>query len=686
MAQFVLPSGELTTADGPAAEQLRSQGVHELSAQQAHSNDLHEQYSSWLYAPPAAAAIEALRTTFPGVQAAGLGALEAASPDMAKSAADFIQGTVEAHPSAAKFGMGVGILGSAAATGGLSLVAQGVLGAAYRADDLALQHIQDPEGSEKMFAHYGAGAILDMALGAGFGVAAGKLLGAVGNKLAQGGARKAGEAIEAKGEDMLMSTTLPGKSQPWLGAKGALDDAKAYIVNNDMAGKTPKELKALISERSQVTQSLINETRTTTKGIPLPVNTQLTLAGQLRTALSGTGAEKSIMGLLDPTRKFNVAKLHNMRMRLDKLVNWAEPSSAYSQSVMKGRDLLSQAIDGHLIGLQSNPVMVDQATRWAAANKEFSTLMNLKGALKAAGPASTSVMDTLTSIGSKLGIGGMIAQGVGVGTGGAAGLVLKGVSDVAGALPKTLPATSLVGLGRLLQKFDERVVQGTVNRMGGGVFEAAGQRAGLQTAHFNALSSVLGLFRDQPLSMAPALASHLEKQGVPPQVVDATLVPATRAVQHLAKVLPRSPWTGMTLTPIPWAPTLKDKAQFMERASAALHPLETLHGNPSDVQMATIREVYPALFAKVGDIIQQHASRNPGLPPAGVRWASKVAGLPASPLALPQMRATIVQEDQQAQAQRQLESQKANARRNPSPGRPAGTQDDFTTRLQKLQK
>lgn len=659
--KFLLPNGDVSTADSEDSRQaLLAAGATPASDAELHVNDLKQQYSHWYYAPEAAA-LGMARMALPGATSAVLTGISAFDPEMATSAAEHIKGIDEANPLfAGSMGSVLGVAG----TGGAGLAvkgvakmaaAGGVLAAAGLSDqktidNLALAHIQTPEGGEKVMAELGVAALI----GAPLAVLGNKVTGWVANK----GLSRTGAAIEEKGEQVLANRAIPKPAQEKLAQSGLLDDAKNYLQQNKLVTKSPSEVKAFLKDRAGVTKSVIDEARVATQTERLDMTTQLQFAQTMRQQLAGTPVLPKAMKAFD--EPWGLEQLHNLRMSIDKATNYAEPSSLYTQNLMAARDTVNKQLDDLFAGWASNPALAEQATRWQAANTEYNVIMKLGGALKIKGAGGPGLLSALAGGASKAGNYAMGGAMFGMGPGAVAGMALKGGAAAARAVEKGAHGSALVGLGKALQTFDESVVQVVANGLVGGTPGAAQRVAGQAAAtipNYNEILSLVNLAAMQPTEVVPRMAQHLEEQGVPGELADAAVPQGLKTIQYLAGEARQlqNPYLGQTVAPSQWHAPLKAKAEFAEKVNAVNNPLWAL-ANPTPTRIAALKAAYPNLMTRVQGMVAEHAATRPDMSPAARKWAAHVTGLAAGPMGIPALRAALAFGDQQLAAARQQQS------------------------------
>jgi hypothetical protein len=661
--KFITGAGEVFTAQSPAdADKLRQLGLKELSAEDVRVDDLKKQYSSALYGP-VSAGLGLVSGGLPGATSAVVGGLTAIAPETGHAVSDAIAGIEGAHPIPNIAGIAGGAIGGAMLSGGVSLLANAgrvatvakgaVLGAAMVADSLALQHLDSPEGAEKIPAALGLGALFG-GLGSIVFPGAMKWVGA-------GGGSKVGQALEEKGAAKLAEKTPLGNPgvQAQLEKQGAADAVADLAKQHDLFGKSPKQVRAKLADILKSSTATMNEAKAVSTET-LPADEAGKFMNELRQRLAGTGvkgAEK-----VEQT----VGDLHQLRIKLDKQINWQDPNSAVSQKLIGARDFLDSQITKLLEhNATINPALAgDQVARWQAANADYAATKALQDAMRYGEATGKS---WLGSVGHKVASAG----GTGVLFGGMAGnpgtmasgaAMWAGGKVTEGLAEGQASARVVQGLGKFLQTFDEHVVQSvktglektgvakTTDKLG----PAAVKLAGL--ADYQTIAAGISWVTENPSRAIPRMAQHMEEQGIPGPLVDSTAPQAIKAAQYLKSVIAMDPWVGQSVAPTQWQPTVAQKAAVVDAANAINNPLWALN-NPTPGRMAAVKAVYPTLAEKVSLMVAQEAAARPDMSLAARRWASAITGQPATPLATQLAQVAQARLDMAEKLQAQVQKQ-----------------------------
>lgn len=251
MAQtkFVLGSGEVfTTGSDADAAKLRDVGVREATAPEVRHQDLKDKYSgNWTgLGEAASSALGGIAAAANGfnqmnpigalASAGAVTALGAASPDAAKTTADYTEGVNAAHPWANKAGAVAGAVAGGAAWQAGNAAWRFATGAAQSGaatlDDLAMKHMQTPEGAEKIGLAVGINALI----GGTLNVALGGMASWLGP---EAGLAKTGHALQDTAADIAQSRAINPDS---LSAGGFIKSAGQAVAT---AGKVAGAAKVM---------------------------------------------------------------------------------------------------------------------------------------------------------------------------------------------------------------------------------------------------------------------------------------------------------------------------------------------------------------------------------------------------------------------------------------------------------
>lgn len=674
--KFVLGSGEIVTpGSAKDAQMLREAGLREAGGEDIRVDALKKQYSDWQYGV-AAAGIGALNTALPGATGLVAGGVGMVDQEAGHRLADAVEGIEAAHPYAHTAGMVAGALvPGGAAMKGMSLAktaAVGALqGAAMTADDLALEHLRTPEGSEKTLAAMGLGALFGGAANAAtFGLAKwarGGTTVTAGGQWTQeaGGIGRMGERMEAKGTAGVAATSPVGN--PGVVAKlqemGVVEPVEALAEKYDLYRASPRAVRAKLGDVIKTAEATMNEAKAISSEA-LPAQAQVKFVTDIKAQLAGTDLAETVAKKVSVAEGQTVAELHQLRIKLDKNVNWKDPSSAASQKFIAARDMVNDHIKSVLEhNAEINPDLAgDQVERWLMANSEYRGAKALQDALRyseASGKSFLSQVGGMAATMGKWGAAGSLMSGnlAGVAGGGAlwaGGTAVQAASDAA------LGSQALRGLGKFVQAFDDKVVQTVAS----GLAEKgmSGKLLGAPLTEMTGLNDYVttaaGIkwISENPAQAVPEMAQRMEDAGVPGEVIDSAVPQTIKAAQYLGSVAPKDPWLGTTVAPTAWQPTLRQKAEFIDRVNAVNNPLWALQ-NPSPVRMEAVRAVYPILAQRAALMVAQEAATQASMTLAARKWAASVTGQSATPLSNPQARAAMAlidaQEQQQAAGQAQ---------------------------------
>ncbi len=651
---FITGSGEIFRPfDETEAAKLRQLGLKEATAGDEHHDELRQQYSSWMYAATAET-LGAVHTALPGATGAVLTGLDKVSHGAAQGAANFIEGVQAGNPVAYGAGMlagGVVQLGintaaeftPAGPAGAAAVGAASFMGMTF--DDLALKHINTPEGAEKTAAALATAGVIGAGLGlTGFGVAAW-----IGKK----GLSVMGAKLQAGAEKTLAKETAVGN--PGVAARleetGAVEKTNELIKKYDLLGQGKAGVETRLTAIAKKAEKAMQEAKSVTTET-MDMASQVSYARNLQMAVGDTPKfMEKVAGA--PFRKpQTVAELHALRTELDDAVNWAETTSPLSQRMIAARDIVDEQITKtfqHAAETSDSDLVLGQLSRWQTANADFSAAKALQDALKYSEATGKSLIQN---------VGKWVSRG-GAGT--------AGVSALHGNVPGVLSGLGAYGAGKVIQESGAFIAKGVVGagKMmqsfdGSFLSTVLGQTAVAITTKLTATAGVLGLpdylvaaastthSTEDPTKAVQDMAQTLEDQKVPGAIIDAVVPQNIRALQYLNSQVPKSPWTGTTVAPVPWAPSLKQKSEFLEKANAVSNPLEALR-NPTPAKMEALRAVYPIMGQQAALIAAQHAATKPNLSLRQRRRLSLITGQPATPLSSPLAQGIMAQVNAQAQ-------------------------------------
>lgn len=638
LPKFVTGDGEIITPNTPEdAAKLRMTGLDEASDQAIHIESLREQYSSWAYAPLAVAS--GLVQGIPGASTlllAGAGLADGA--EGAQNVGDAMAGLDAAFPKLSGAGQLAGSLGASALTLGTAGAAAGAgavaaagagTGALYTADQLAMDHATTPEGAENIAAQLGVGAVV----GAVTSLATMGLLKGAGSLLKK--APGAGKALQDSAEKLQMGGLLTSEGVAKMEADGSIDAVREYATKNKIYKMDPTKAKEFIQTRLRAATGQLEEAKAAFSA-PIDFGDQLVMANELRAQLAGL--QKPLQVALKAfDGGYDLNRLHVLRQKLDKLVNWGDPTSAYSKRIMGARDTVNRVIDTYVNkGNLAGPEMAEQARRWYAGNAEYATLSKMRDSLVVGRKAGRSMLGSLGVGGA--GVAGAAASALGVPFG-----VVAGAGAVAGAASsgaaRKAGAWSLEKLGGALLAADHAMVQHVSDGLmgeAGRTLAVAAAGAAIGSDSFESIRTGLLAASDRPDDAAIGVATALEDQGLPGEVVDALMPQQLAAMQYLQAALPRSPFIGQSVAPSTFLPSREEKLAFMDKVAVVNDPSLAVR-EPNAARMATLEAVYPSIAQRVKALAAAQAATRPDLPAKGRQWAAAVLGGSASPLSTPAM-------------------------------------------------
>lgn len=677
--RFMTGSGEVLTADdAKMAAQFRDLGLKEAGPPDMHHEELKQQYSSWMFAP-AAAALGVANTVLPGATGAVMSGVDAISHTQGKMMADYVEGVSAAHPIA----KGLGQIAGAVTPGGLATSGTGKVGAALTGgvsgagmafDDLALQHVRSPEGGEKVLATMGVGFLLGGALGVGAHVA-GDWASKAGTFVAKGGIGKTGANMILTAEESLQG----GEKTPfqeWLGKSGkTLEKGGKYgMVGGAMAanpagfgagaatyagGKAIQSFahsevipntgalagKVLMDFDENVLQVLLgNAPAKMGKGSRGAVGFAPGAAEAVSDAQKQAVGDyavthyKPVNDFLRTgknTSKFSDAEIQGTIGHLDAAISGRtlpEDTTLYRGVV--GHPEIAAAQPGDII---TEPGFMSTAKRQRSA-REYTYRYTVDGYDH---PEFSSVHPdaNMLVIRAKAGQPGMDIN--------------KDVHGMVGG--QGFETDNEVLLPRNTQLRVTEVVPAAGGKARHVIVEPyvpePAKPLGLDK--YTIMAGGLSWTATNPTDAVPKMAQSMEDRGVPGDIIDSSIPQHIKAAQYLNSVLPKSPWIGTTVAPIPWCPTLTQKAQFMDKVNTVNNPLWALE-NPTPGRMEALRAVYPVLGQQTALLASQIAAGNPNLSVKERKRLGLIAGIPGTTLSDPKAQAMISQmtaQSEQPQAQ-----------------------------------
>lgn len=643
LPQFTLGSGEVLTAkDSKEVEHFREMGLKELTADDQRTNSLKEQYSSWMLAPEGFA-LGVADAVLPGATSAVVNTLGAFSPELGLTTGDFIKGVKAAHPLSSTVGQVAGAVG-----GGIETLAQGAVraaelgalgGAARSADSLALEHIGTPEGAEKVAATIGLGALIGGAVNVG---AQG-----LGSWIGKRGFGKLGQELESSATGSIASKTLgnPGV-QARLDETGAQESAMALAQKYELLDKAPKVVRAKLADVIKSSEVELNQVKALSSETLLAE--QAALSQDLAQLTQGTPVKLSSKFASEPQ---TLGDLHQLRIKIDKAVNWRDPSSEASQKLIQARESVNQFMSQVVAKAGQG---TDAAERWATANGEYSAAKSLQDAMRYSEATGTSF---LGNIAGKLKGTGKFGVGAGIGTMNPLGVAGGAGTYAAGMAVEQLAESNVApmvvkGLGKAIQAFDNEVVSSIENglaRAGATPNGAAAVENAFKLTDYDVLSAKIKWTGENPTEAVPQVAEHMASRNIPGPVIDAALPSALKAAAYLKTQVPIDPWAGSTVAPLPYQPTLRQKAQFVDKVNALNNPIWAIN-NPTPERLAAVQAVYPELIAKVSNLTAQEAATRVHMALVARKWASAITGIPATPLSTPMARTAMASAGQPQQS------------------------------------
>jgi hypothetical protein len=689
---FILGDGSVFNAGDADVSRLRGLGLQEATSQDLKVSALAEKYSSGWYAP-VSAALGAVEGGLPGAESAVLGGLDTMNPQAGAAAHDFVQGVEAAHHPSNIAGMVGGMVGVAALTGGTSAaglagkaVVQGSFGAAaMHADSMAVEHLQTPEGSEKIAMTLGITAMFGGVFSWGAGAAAKWVGGGV--------ASRAGVALEGKAAAMKESGSLVNnpavqehlaelpdreaqtKVAQFVKEFGLGTEAPKVVrkTTNEVvenAGKTMHELKVISTDALSAEvnnnfavdlQPLLKDTdfAGTVKGPPRAKGPQgPSLEGFESNSLTPEAALPALSK--DFTVPKTVGELHELRVGLDNQIiqnPHGVEESLYQRNIKAARALVDQHIKDTLVGNEGiNGLAHDLLDRWTTANRQFHAGMLLKDAIKVSQADGKSLLAQLGQRAVAVGGTGAAFQAFGGNPGGVAmGVATYGAGKLMQAAGTgAVGSKAVAGLGKLLLKTDEHIVQTMVGRLTGKTLPkaAAAATAGVMAklSDYDKASASVQWVSENPTRAAPKMAQAMEAHGLPGQVVDSAIPQQIKNAMYLNSVRPQNPWVGKTVAPNPWVPSLKDQV------NAVNNPIWALH-NATPERLAAVKATYPLMYQKYAAMVAEEASQRPDLNFHARRWASTITGLPSNPGSDPASISARMVYDHQRQVTQQHQKQ-----------------------------
>lgn len=634
--------------------------------------DLAKEYSSWLYAP-AAAGISMVESALPGAIGGILNAGATINPQGAAQAGEELQAIQDAHGFASGLGTGAGLAEGAIAMGGMGLAKTaatvGLQNAAHTADEMALRHIQEPEGSEKIAATLGTsflfGAMTAVVINKGFKALGGGKLGEVG----------AGLEKKADIADRVRSAVGNPGVQADLEAQGTKDTVQAFAEENGLYKLPTNQVRSTLREVIKGAEKDLNQVKAVATET-LPVQDQIAFSDELRPLIKGTGVgvktetplATTVDGVAGETGPIlapkTIGDLHQLRIKIDKLTNHGDPTSEVSQKLLQARQVVSDYMDKVLAhNAKVNPELAgDQVGRWAKANADYNSAKSLQSALQYAEKTGESWVSKVARKAQSAGETSALFSGLG---GNPMGVAAGLATSVAGGAVRGLANGAakpyvLRGLGKFMQAFDSKVVQ-TIT----GGFEKAGTAPeafapAFTLNDYEKVKSTIAWITENPAAATPNAVDSMEKAGVPGALIDVAVPQQIKAAQYIKSQMPVDPNLNQTVAPTQFTPTLTQKAKVIEAVNAINDPLRVLKA-PTPGGMAALRAVYPILANKAAQIVSTQSANQANMSLAARLWAGQVTGRPGTPLALPRTKAAMGLVDHQTLGGNQQAQQGGNA-------------------------
>ena len=703
--QFIDGSGNLVTAESDAQAALWTQhGLAPASDADLHHAAIAQEFGGWSGKLIAASA--GVAQSIPGLGAAftyGAAALATLGSDQSfttnlQGAGRIISGAQEANPLTGMAGEGAGfaaqmvagpvvaaVKGVKAAVTVASVAKSAALGAGISvgmtANELALEHANTGQGSEKMFSRIAWSAGLGAMLNVGISQAApaiGRAFGAGSSKIGEAGTELADAAANI-GQKRIMQQSAITK----LADSGRNPEVQAYMGKRGMWNMTQDKITAVVKDDMAKAKGLFKEAKFGSD-VRMDLSSQIALNNDIKLMAKGLDptVTTNILKSIGPKSPASLAQLHNAREALDKVANYEAPASGYTQNLQ----VIRNAIDDSIDTLLSNSPDGSRKIAWNEANYLYRNSAAVGNGLNQAAAEGKGFWSWAGGIvGGASGAAAASSVGAPVALGSAGGAAIgNAVGGLVGNAKKAgLAEKGMRNLGAMFTSFDSDVAKVVVGKLGSA--PGAGvvaEESVLHLGHYNQVAPILQMVAQNPQQSTTDFVANLDAQGVPGPMQDRMVAKHQEAVNFLASMLPKPANQGSTVAPTASQPTREQKMMFMEAAEAIRNPIGAMT-QPTPTKLATVKQIYPEVFAQLQAVVGSQVAQRGNLSPSGRKWAGKIMGMPADHMSTPTAQQMLKQLDAMRQMAAQQQAQQAGGGGSPPGGSSATISETQSERLSK---
>lgn len=680
----------VSTGDKFEAAKYENMGYRQASPADISADQIRQKYSgAWNTA--AAFGVGAV-SAVPGALPLATYATDAIAGNPNGTAATWVGGLEQAHPTAALLGetagsvaaytTGEGLL-TKAGLEGAGLVAQAtrsgivnsLLGYGKKEDNLLLQHAISPGGDEHVFADIGLDDAMNAAIGAAIPV------GMKGVSKAAGYLGKAGDALAAvKDKNAILDIQKVNEGLEL----GRRERVIQTFESKGYSGKSAHEVRADIKARMPDLEAQYNDIKDSAT-VPLDAASQTILGQTIERRFVGDAAGKGD-DILDTIRgeQLSLKDLHGLRQSIDKRIDYkstAEPD--YTQRALwETRADISRAM--HMT-LEANDALTNQARspQWKAIDSEYSHLKQIDAIIgeptkpwKLPGfedvlpPEMEAEAKMLNKILNYKTLGSYKALGTAMTF--AQRMQNEGYGFAARGLGKVF--------NKQAQNWSKAVAAGLY-----GVPEAASQYVQAKHQHedFDALVAKSRWVMNNPVNASANAHTYLANMGADPDTSTKMVGKLVSVNSYLQAQIPTGDEPGV----IPQHTYMPEqmKREWVSQYNTAHDPINALV-DPSDANLSLARQFYPEWYAKTSQAIVEQVQNNPNLPLNSRIFAAKFLDMPVDGLTSPEMWEMIQmgRAEQQQQAQQSAQQGGRAGSKGSGAQNSAGVNSD-STQLQHLQ-
>lgn len=530
---------------------------------------------------------------------------------------------------AAKMAGMAGPFGQAAASG----IQSGIMGMGYSLDQASMQHALTGEGQEKLFAQIGYDTMFSAAVGFAIPLA-GPALAKLGTFKAM---RKAGEKLQEWSNTQSAKSMMTAQSMRELDNIAQLHPALKYIQENKLSSMPIQKSSKWINERVRVVGQEMQRVKDGFEGM-LSIPQQAELRSILKGKLADEFDYKAIQGYVDTKKGMDIEKLHQLRDKLDEMIDWNNPFKGKNATLNEARNIVNDFTNDLL---KTNDPSGAFANQWVATNNEYHILKQLQ----------TAVVDKQTQIAERGSLQKIAKDWSAVGavhlmTGGMVnGAAIKVAMKTADVMKTAWQDGKIGQMGKILAsgflETENKFAKVINSKM---IRTATGYQIGHNEHLLTDSSDLAKTTREQlafheaalndPMESIGMLGTNLVNAGMPEELVMANLSRFQAATAFIYNERPKSPFAGTTIAPQEWTPDQSSMYKWLEQIDTLRYP-ELGIDDPSAHRLRVLEAVYPELLNRTRAIISDAVATNPDLSMEAQVWASKILKAPAHPLMHP---------------------------------------------------